>query len=293
MISNSETKVVYVGDGITTVFPFSFQYDDSDDLKVALYKEETDEETVLTKDYFIDTTANTVSYPGYAPGEEPAETERPAVLDNTMKLVIYRETPATQTKDLGNKYPLPLIEAMNDKLTMICQEFAEKLSRCVTTSISSEKKPQELLADIASAVATAVSAASDATASKNEAAASEAASADSESNALKSKEKAEEILADIEAAASTVGGIATVYNASRTYQKADQVMLENGDVYRCISPSTGEYPATSGKWVMTATATKDTFERDMNDDLMPCQYAQADDLWYIDANDDIYPANII
>ena len=81
-----------------------------------------------------------------------------------------------------------------------------------------------------------------------------------------------------------------MYSNTRTYRLADQVMLPDGTTYRCIAQSTGEYPPTSGKWVQTAMTTQDTFERDLNDDLMPTEYAKATRLWAVDTAEDICPA---
>ena len=138
----------------------------------------------------------------------------------------------------------------------------------------------------------AVASASAASISENNAGNSATAASGSALSAENSKERAEAILANIEAAAQTVGGIATVYDPNKQYKKADQVMVETGDVYRCIEPSLGEYPPTSGKWVLTATGQKDTFERDEDDDLVPCRFAQASDLWSIDDEEDICPRHI-
>lgn len=100
MVDNIVTKVIYDGDGKTTVFPFAFDFADVADVHVLLYDADADQEKVLTKDYYVDATAKTVHYPGYVPGQEPAEADRPSVLSNRQKLVIYRETPLTQLTNL-------------------------------------------------------------------------------------------------------------------------------------------------------------------------------------------------
>lgn len=141
MVDNIVTKVIYDGDGKTTVFPFPFQFADPADVHVVIYDADTDTETVLAKDYYVDAVAHTVHYPGYVPGQEPAEAERPAVLSSHQKLVVYRETPRNQLVDLGDKYPLPTVEGMPDKLTYIVQEIWEVLERCVKSGISGGKAP--------------------------------------------------------------------------------------------------------------------------------------------------------
>lgn len=290
MVNNGETKVIYKGDGKTKTFPYTFAAVDADTVKAAVYDELSGEESILTKDYYVDITAKTVIYPGYAPGQEPAESQQPGVLQETQKIVIYRQTPLEQQQDLGEKYPLPIIESICDKLTMIVQELKETLSRTITIDISSDETGEDLKKRIFTAEETASEMASRASTSAGNAAVSEEAAKASEENASASEKSAAKILADIEVAATTVGGVATMYSNTRTYRLADQVMLPDGTTYRCIAQSTGEYPPTSGKWVQTAMTTQDTFERDLNDDLMPTEYAKATRLWGIDEEEDICPA---
>ena len=292
MIPSQSTKIIYLGDGTTTSFPFNFKYSAGDDVKVAIYEVATDTTTVLERDYFVDTNANIVKYPGYPPGEEPALSDQPEPLPSGYKLVIYRETPITQEVDLGSKYPLSTLEKMDDKAILICQELAEKMTRTLVVEQGSELTPRQLVEELRENTALAVASASAASISENNAGNSATAAYNSAVDAAGSKDRAEDILADIEAAAETVGGVATVYDPNKQYEKANQVMVENGDTYRCIEPSLGEYPPTSGKWVLTATGKKDTFERDEDDDLVPCRFAQASDLWSIDNDEDICPRHI-
>ena len=148
MVDNIVTKVIYDGDGKTTVFPFAFDFADAADVHVLLYDADADQEEVLTKDYYVDATAKTVHYPGYVPGQEPAEADRPSVLSNRQKLVIYRETPLTQLTNLGRKYPLKTIERMPDKLTYIVQELKEQVDRSIKNSISGAKTFVEYMKEI-------------------------------------------------------------------------------------------------------------------------------------------------
>jgi len=148
MVETSVSKQVYVGDGVTTHFPFPFPFESVDDVKVALYDIPTEIETQLTSDYFVDSNASEVIYPGYPPGEEPPESDQPPVLPSTKKIVIYRDTPISQLEDLGQKYPLPIIEDMVDKATMILQEQSEKLGRAVLVEMGGDKTPQDISYDI-------------------------------------------------------------------------------------------------------------------------------------------------
>lgn len=145
MIPFAETKITYIGDGRTKIFPFAFKYNDAADVKVAIYNISKDETQVLEKDYYIDIVANVVKYPGYPPGQEAPKHEQPPVLTSDWKMVIYRETPISQEIDLGDKYPLELLEDMHDKPIMILQEMLEMLNRCIMAPIGSTTTAKEMI----------------------------------------------------------------------------------------------------------------------------------------------------
>lgn len=169
MIQDQTTKVIYVGNGQTTHFPFKFKYNDKAHIHVAIYNKDTQVQTELTKDFFVDAEKNEVIYPGYQSGQEPPEAQIPPVLQANQKLVIYRQTPLTQEIDFGSKYPLPFVENGTDKNTMISQEMKEALERSVKVDMGSEVKPDELLTDIKQNVADANQSAQNAQQSVNEA----------------------------------------------------------------------------------------------------------------------------
>lgn len=169
MIQDQTTKVIYVGNGQTTHFPFKFKYNDKAHIHVAIYNTDTQVQTELTKDFFVDSEKNEVIYPGYQSGQEPPEAQIPPVLQANKKLVIYRQTPLTQEIDFGSKYPLPFVENGTDKNTMISQEMKEALERSVKVDMGSEVKPDELLTDIKQNVADANQSAQNAQQSADEA----------------------------------------------------------------------------------------------------------------------------
>lgn len=169
MIQDQTTKVIYVGNGQTTHFPFKFKYNDKAHIHVAIYDIDTQVQTELTKDFFVDSEKNEVIYPGYQSGQEPPEAQIPPVLQENQKLVIYRQTPLTQEIDFGSKYPLPFVENGTDKNTMISQEMKEALERSVKVDMGSEVKPDELLTDIKQNVADANQSAQNAQQSADEA----------------------------------------------------------------------------------------------------------------------------
>lgn len=134
MVITDVNQVVYQGDGATTAFPFTFRIIDATDVKLLLIDEDGTE-TDIASDYFVDINTNTVHYPGYAPGSEPAEADQPAPIQTGQRLVVYRELPVTQEKDLGEKWPFFVIELVLDKLTMLIQQVKGIWDRCLKVSV--------------------------------------------------------------------------------------------------------------------------------------------------------------
>lgn len=136
MIAHVDNRITYNGNGNATEFAYQFKILDRTDIKVLL-TDADGEEKLLTKDYYVDVEKNVVRYPGYAPGAEIPESERPPVLPAGWRLVLYREVPITQLVRLPEIWPFNVIEAMADKLTIICQQLKDKLSRALTINESS------------------------------------------------------------------------------------------------------------------------------------------------------------
>ena len=130
MVITDVNQVVYQGNGSNTAFPFTFRIIDATDIKLLLIDVDGTE-TDITSDYFVDTVNSTVHYPGYAPGAEPSEADQPAPVQTGQRLVVYRELPVTQEKDLGERWPFYVIELALDKLTMLIQQVKDVLSLCM------------------------------------------------------------------------------------------------------------------------------------------------------------------
>lgn len=294
MIPASEIKVIYTGNSKATEFPFSFKFNDKSDIKVALRDIATDITTVLAKDYFVDTIKSVVLYPGYQPGQEPPANEQPEVLPPSKKIIIYRETPLSQTVDLGEKYPMAVVEGMDDKNLMISQELKEKLDRCVAVGIGADITAKELIDKIfTSAEETAIS---QAAAAKSEIAASksEMAAASSAEEAGKGAATVQQVQTNIDIASKLLGTRATAYDTNKSYMLADVVMMTDGSTYRCLEASpAGENPVMSNKWTAVANSIADTFERDENGDLMPRLHPQTSSIWQIDGEGNIMPMEVI
>lgn len=138
MIGNSENRISYNGNGIATEFAYTFKILEKTDIKV-LHVAADGTETLLAKDYYVDMEKCVVLYPGYAPGAEPPEANRPPVLPLGERLVLYREVPITQDSVLDKHWPFNVIEAGLDKLTIICQQIWDRANRSFYVSPATNK----------------------------------------------------------------------------------------------------------------------------------------------------------
>ena len=135
MMGSSENRSSYKGNGIATEFAYTFKILEKSDIKV-LHVANDGTEELLTKDYYVDMEKSVVLYPGYAPGAEIPEQNRPPILPVGERLVLYREVPITQESALDKHWPFNVIEAGLDKLTIICQQLFDRLQRSFYVSES-------------------------------------------------------------------------------------------------------------------------------------------------------------
>lgn len=321
MINIRDTKVSYKGDGQTTVFPFSFPFLKKEYIHVAIYDELTGETTILESDYYVDAVAHTVNYPGWPSGQEPAEALRPPVLPETSTITIYRQTDIDQLTNLGNKYPLPDIEDMADKLTHICQEMEESVGRAIKAPIGSPETPEgmylELIEDAEAAKQAAAETATnlasvkayyrDTEAAKDAAQTAADTAAASAGSAQTAATRAQSLAGEAASQAAAVGVLATraedilaghaaytvpPWDANTVYSYPDVVAYTNGNTYRCIGQNlpAGTTPDSSKYWVrITTRGGDDFFDIDVWGGLMPSENPTAAYNWTLDANGDIMP----
>lgn len=114
MISKDKTTITYKGDGVTTSFPFPYQYRAGEDIKGYLLV--NGKEMPITANSRFDEVENKFIYPVNG-----------VPLFTTDTLVIKRETPIEQNADLPNKYPYNAVETVADNLTLIAQEQEAKI----------------------------------------------------------------------------------------------------------------------------------------------------------------------
>lgn len=129
-VSLDSTKVTYIGNGVTTVFPFSFRVDQLVDLNVYLQTIDSGVATLLAPN--VDYTV--VGIPGtgsvtYTTSDGPV----PA----TQRLIIVRIVPLLQGLDINNQggfYP-EAVEGQFDTVVMGLQQLEEGLDRTLQSPI--------------------------------------------------------------------------------------------------------------------------------------------------------------
>ncbi|MCX7781777.1 MAG: hypothetical protein N2491_12885, partial [Negativicutes bacterium] len=103
-VASNINKHIYLGNGATTEWPYSFPIIDKSHIKIYL----TDTHgniTELINNYYVNTDTNVIIYPGWEPGTEPPEELRPPKLPAGWKLTILRKVPIVQEIDLQNQGP--------------------------------------------------------------------------------------------------------------------------------------------------------------------------------------------
>lgn len=129
----------YIADGDQRMFPFNFAY--FEDAHVSVYRGET---KLPQDDYLVERPAGYNPETGDIEGGSIVFFEPPTA---GTRITILREVPATQETDIQNStafYPEVLEDGL-DKLTMICQQLAEVLKRCVKVDVASLEKPEDII----------------------------------------------------------------------------------------------------------------------------------------------------
>lgn len=143
MISKDKTTITYKGDGVTTSFPFPYQYRAGEDIKGYLLV--NGKEMPIIANYRFDEVENRFIYPVNG-----------VPLFATDILVIKRQTPIEQNADLPDKYPYNAVETVADNLTLIAQEQEAKI-KGIENIRNELNETAKQVADMADKVVTAVS----------------------------------------------------------------------------------------------------------------------------------------
>ena len=194
-VQKDVTKNIYVGNGSTRTFPFTFECPAEHPEYIKVYLMQDDGTALATSDYQLDMDARQITYPSGG-----------TALPEGKKLVIMRELPLQQMMNLVNNGPYFAedVETAFDENVMAMQQIAEKLNRSIIMSvdidgdafvnevpfeagksfrIADDGKSIVLTEDPAKVLPLAQSKLEAATAQANIAAASAAAAAKSENNA--------------------------------------------------------------------------------------------------------------
>lgn len=139
MIENTNSKVTYVADGLTTSWAIPFTFINQDDIEI--YIAEGEGVTKITENYTFNEQNTAITYPTPQSG-------LPAVKAGN-KVIIMRATPQTQEEDSSQvHYTSQDIERALDKLTMIAQELQEQLSRTVTMDVADSGEEDTSVSDL-------------------------------------------------------------------------------------------------------------------------------------------------
>lgn len=135
MTISSSTRIAgpYVGNGVTAAFPFAFKVFAATDMYVVRLDTATGVETVLVlnSDYTVTLNADQNASPG-------GTITLPAALASGYTLTITSNVPLTQATDLTNQggfYPRVITNAL-DRLTILCQQLYDAVSRSLKVSVS-------------------------------------------------------------------------------------------------------------------------------------------------------------
>lgn len=165
-VSTNTSSVTAIGNGATTVWPFTFDIPTADDLVVTLTDRTTFLPTVLDPSVFsvtgLGTGSGSVTYPLSG-----------SPIDSNHALTIARVVPYTQETDLVNQsgyYP-DVVEGALDDLTYQTQQLAEEVSRAVLVPVGSGLDPTDYLETTEAAATAAAASATSAAASDTAAAA--------------------------------------------------------------------------------------------------------------------------
>jgi hypothetical protein len=172
MSISSETRKAgpYTGNGSTTAFPFAFKVFSAADVQVIHTITETETILTLTTHYTVSINANQDANPGGTVAMNSAPASGVLI---TLASIVANFQPVTLT-NAGGFYPKVINDAL-DRVTILVQQLAEKVSRAVKVNISSSITPDQLVGEIVSAVASSTASAVSAAASADEAAAAVAA----------------------------------------------------------------------------------------------------------------------
>ena len=225
----------FVGNGVSTVFAFSFKTRSADHLKVIRADLDGVETTLLlNSQYTVALNADQEAMPG-------GSVTLSAPLALNYKLTILSLVPYAQTTDVPGSGVIPpaVLEDTLDLLVMQTQQLAEESTRTVKVSPTSGANPDTLLPDAVAATAASASAASSsatAAADSASAASTSAGTASSAATAASASASAASTSAT-NAASSATSAAASASNAATSASAAATSASDLASAWRATSTS--------------------------------------------------------
>lgn len=138
-VQNTNTKNIYVGNDVTTVFPYTFQIAKVHTSYIHVYIE-TNGIAEETDNFTLDADLQTITYP-----------KTGSALSSNQKITISREVPLMQMLNLVNQGPYFAedIEVALDEAVMICQQLKERLDRTFFVPVSTDTENLDLALPVA------------------------------------------------------------------------------------------------------------------------------------------------
>lgn len=226
-LSNTNNKDIYTADGIRVDWDFTFDpiVSDGSDIQV-IVTDLAGADTTITSNFTVNLTTKKVTYPSVVSGLPP-------VLSG-YKVTLYRVEQYTQIVDLKNQgsFNAQVIESAFDKLTAICQQVKETLSRTIQYPISTTPasiSPDPFLTTVLAAQTAAQTAATAAAASNTSASTQATNSAASAAAAA--------------ASAASIAGVAGVFKTATVSIKTTNYTLVSGDFGKLMMMNSGSAQA--------------------------------------------------
>lgn len=301
-VQKDVTKNIYVGNGSTRTFPFTFECPAEHPEYIKVYLMQDDGTALATSDYQLDMDARQITYPSSG-----------TALPEGKKLVIMRELPLQQMMNLVNNGPYFAedIETAFDECVMMLQQQGEKIGRVLMIAVDADmdnfnrqipllpgrsfrvndagngfvamENPESVLAEN-KATLEASKAARDEAKRAMTAATTAATNANvSAANAADSAELAQNSATDAARMADKAAGYVsnvTVWDNTTEYKPPDVVMTSDGSTYRCIKANANTPPQSSADcWAITTSVAAETFEYDEKGDLMPLILPRTSNVW--------------
>lgn len=270
-VQKDVTKNIYVGNGSTRTFPFTFECPAEHPEYIKVYLMQDDGTALATSDYQLDMDARQITYPSSG-----------AALPEGKKLVIMRELPLQQMMNLVNNGPYFAedIETAFDETVMAMQQIAEKLNRTITMSvdvddsafinevpfeagksfrIADDGKSIVLTEDPARVLPLAQSKLEAATAQANIAAASAAAAAKSEDSAAAAASEAGN---SAQTASTSAASAAESARLAEGYKNVAETAKSDASLYAANAKTSADNAIASKEAAQSAATTASNFATD-------------------------------